>query len=371
MLAEPWSCRVARFWRGTQTAPLPVDGEPRSPDAAGQATPYSGRPRIVRSGGTPSARVEVQRPRQRPLVAVPSLDRRGRAGLARAGPVVVAHEEDPVGAGHARRERERGALVAGGRRDGDGCGRIVGPEGRPEPPDEPAVGRDVEVVDLLDVHVDPVDPEVLPERDQPGDHLVLDRLAREQLRVLRPAEARVGQVHPLVPIVGALDDGPPHGPGDLLRPVLGHGERALAGVGDREEGDRRRVDGGEVVRDRCRPSPSRARSRTPRGRAPVVATAPPSPRRRPARSAGARGLPAPGSPARNVEPARARTPIAATAAAIGAVRPTGPVRGRRGGRAGHQPRSGSSLRGEVCPASAGMAIRRTGPPMEPVRTIVQ
>ena len=151
MLAEPWSCRVERFWRGTQTAPLPVDGEPRSPDAAGQAMPYSGSPRIVRSGGTPSGRVEVERPRQGPLVPVPSLDRRRRAGLARAGPVVVAHEEDPVGAGHARRERDRRALLAGGRRDRDGCGRIGGPERRPEPPDEPAVGRDVDVVDLLDV----------------------------------------------------------------------------------------------------------------------------------------------------------------------------------------------------------------------------
>ena len=143
MLAEPWSCSVARFWRGTQTAPLPVDGEPRSAGRRrpGDAVERKSQDRPLRWDA--ERRVEVQRPRQRPLVPVPSLDRRGRAGLARAGPVVVAHEEDPVGAGHAGRQRHRRALLAGGRRDRDGCGRIGGPERRPEPPDEAAVGRDV------------------------------------------------------------------------------------------------------------------------------------------------------------------------------------------------------------------------------------
>ena len=57
---------------------------PSSGPATGQPSPYSGRPRIVRSGGHAGVAVEVERPRQVLLAAVAPVERRRRAGLRAA-----------------------------------------------------------------------------------------------------------------------------------------------------------------------------------------------------------------------------------------------------------------------------------------------
>ena len=146
-------------------------------------------------------------------------------------------------------------------------------------------------------------------------------------------------------IVGALDDGLTHGSRDLLGPVLGHVQRALAGVGDREQGDRRRVNRREVVRDRAVHLPVGdeavdlvAGHRSLRRRRRARSATPPARRIRRAAAAGRR---VPGEERRAGDGQDADR---GDGHRDGADPCDGP-RARAPGRgAGHQPRSGSSHR---------------------------
>jgi hypothetical protein len=117
---------------------------------------------------------------------------------------------------------------------------MVGDQRGAEAADEVAEGRDVERIDLFDVDRDAVDAEILPERDEGRDDLVLELGRPEEGVVAVGPEARVRQVDPPVVGVDGRDDRPADGARRSDGRPAGSSPARPPRVGDREERDGRR-----------------------------------------------------------------------------------------------------------------------------------
>ena len=216
----------------------------------GHVIPYSGRPRIVRSTGTPRAAVQVERPDEVARLAVEPIDRRRGARVGPGPVVVVAHQEDPVGAGRGGGGRHpRPELVRLGR---DRDLRIGQP--RPErvtkSTDERPVIEHVLGRQALDVDVDAIEPEVVDEVDEDLDPARLGLGLRVELAVLVRAEARVHELDARAAVVR----GAGHAPTDVARDpavaVLRVVQLPVAPMRDGEQGQGREIGRADVVDDR-------------------------------------------------------------------------------------------------------------------------
>ena len=196
------SRRMSRCWAGIQWSPRPVSGAPMTGPATGQVSPYSGSPSSSRSAGTPS--VSYRSSDQRRLRSPPS-DRSSGAeapGEERRDAVVVAHQEDPVGARVGRDLGHRGPGRARRRwRPRPSRRRSALEDGRPQPLDERPVRGHERRVEDLDVDVDPVDAGLVHEVDEALDDRVLALDVLEQARVPPAAEARVDELDARAPLV--------------------------------------------------------------------------------------------------------------------------------------------------------------------------
>jgi hypothetical protein len=149
--------------------------------------------------------VEIERPREVFLAVVTPIEW-GRGTWLGAGPVVVvAHHEDPVGAGRRSGERHRGSSDVGLCRhrylgvDVDGTNR------GPQASDELAVRPDMRHGKQLDVDVDPVDAQIAGQGDQLGDRPILGLGRGEEGGILASAERRVDELDADAPFVRTGD----------------------------------------------------------------------------------------------------------------------------------------------------------------------
>ena len=234
--------------------PVPVWGAPSSGPGHRPGHPVERQPQDRLLDRHPDRLVEVERPDQVLLAPVAASHRRRRArGRARVV-IVVAHHEDPVCAGQRRGGRHRRPPDVGRRGDRHLRLRVGLHQGRPDLPDERAVGRDERVVDDLDVDVDPIDAELAGEVDQPAGDLrpagLGGRTGTEQALVASLAEAGEDELDPGMAVMGLADQLLADRAGDLLVAALARVERSVRPVRHREQGERREVGPGDVGGDR-------------------------------------------------------------------------------------------------------------------------
>ena len=232
----------------------------------GHVIPYSGRPRIVRSTGTPSAAYRSSdQTRSRGSPSSRSIGAEA-PGFGPGPVVVVAHQEDPVrarrrgGGGHPRPE-----LVRLGR-DRDLRVGQARPQGVTKATDERPVVEQVLRRETLDVDVDAIEPELVDELDEDLDPARLGLGLRVELAVLVRTEARVHELDARATVVRGAGQSPTDVARDPPIAVLRVVQLPVAPMRDGEQGQGREIGRADVVDDRSRPSPSTARSRRPRDR---------------------------------------------------------------------------------------------------------
>ena len=173
-----------------------------------QARPYQGRPRISFEAGT-WARYAWS---VSPMSYVRAVQRRDRARVRRAvGPVVVAHDEDRVGAAGRRGRLDRVVGDLGRGVEGELGVRGNGIQLRPNRLDQRRVVIGVTGRDRLEVEVDPIGAAVRDRLRGLRGEVRARRRVSEERRLgggigRAPGEERQAQHDPHTVLVGRVDD---------------------------------------------------------------------------------------------------------------------------------------------------------------------